>query len=234
MGERRKADKSKLSHASLASQAHVKRLNTEQLARLRTVERKALTGMAAVNYDCVLYDLDTNERANQRFVYGDGVGSPYMVSQITGAWSQVPDFLDSQHTIETRDDCEAYLARLDAFGRVMDEECERVRRDVGLGVIPPDFAIAGALAQMKVLHAPADKSTLVASLADRAKAKGIAGDWTRQATSLYEQKVLPALDRQMALMASLRPRRRTRRGVLAPAGRRGLRRARLAAAPPPP
>ena len=70
--------------------------------------------------------------------------------------------------------------------------------DVGLGVIPPDFALTGALAQMKVLRAPADKSSLVSSLADRAKAKGIAGDWARQATSVYEQKVLPALDRRSA------------------------------------
>jgi uncharacterized protein (DUF885 family) len=203
----RKADKSKLSQASIAAQERHKRLNSEELARLRTVDRKALTGMAAVNYDCVLYDLETTDRANKQFVYGgEGAGSPYIISQITGAWGEVPDFLDSQHTIATRDDCEAYLARLDAFARVMDEECERVRRDVGLGVIPPDFAIAGALAQMKVLHAPADQSTLVSSLVDRAKAKGVAGDWAGQATRLYEQKVLPALDRQMALMTSLQPK----------------------------
>ncbi|HZZ67042.1 MAG TPA: DUF885 family protein [Phenylobacterium sp.] len=202
----RKADKSKLSHASIASQQHDNRLNTEQLARLKTIDRAALTGMAAVNYDCVLYGLDITERGDEAFVYGSGVGSPYMVSQITGSWSQVPDFLDSQHTIETRDDCEAYLSRLDAFARLMDEECERVRRDAGLGVVPPDFAIAGALDQMKTLHAPADKSTLVSSLADRAKAKAIAGDWAGQAAAVYQQKVLPALERQMALMASLQPK----------------------------
>ncbi len=202
----RKADKSKLSHSSIAQQQHDIALNTEQLAQLKAIDRKALTGMAAVNYDCVLYGLEINERGNRSFVYGGGVGSPYVISQITGAWSGVPDFLDSQHTIETRDDCEAYLSRLNAFARQMDEECERVRRDVGLGVIPPDFAVAGAISQMKTLHAPADKSTLVSSLVDRAKAKAIAGDWSRRATGVYEQKVLPALDRQMALMASLQPK----------------------------
>ena len=76
----------------------------------------------------------------------------------------------SQHGIETRTDAGAYLARLEAFARVMDEEVERVRRDVGLGVVPPDFAIDGALVGMKLLHAPADRSTLVTSLAERAKA----------------------------------------------------------------
>ena len=210
----RVADKSKLGHSSLASLAHNKQLNTRQLARLRGVERKALPGMAAVNYDCVLYDLETTERGNKRFAYGhEGAGSPYIISQINGSWGDVPDFLDSQHTIATKADCEAYVARLEAFGRLMDEECERVRHDVGLGVVPPDFAIDGAIKQMRVLHAPADTSTLVSSLADRAKAKGIAGDWAGQASGVYTGKVLPALERQMALMESLRPKATHAAGV---------------------
>ena len=161
--------------------------------------------MPAVNYDSVLYDLETSERGNQRFKYGGGT-APYVLSQINGAWQEVPDFLASQHTIETRADCEAYVARLDAFARLMDQEVERVRHDVGLGVIPPDFCIAGALGGMKTLHAPADKSDLVSSLVDRAKTKGIAGDWAAQATKVYEGKVLPALDRQMALLETLKPK----------------------------
>jgi uncharacterized protein (DUF885 family) len=203
----RAADKSKLHHGSIAALDRSKRQTAEQLARLRGIDRKALTGMAAVNYDSVFYDLETTDRGNKRFVYGsEGAGNPYVISQISGSYQEGPDFLDSQHTIETRADCEAYVARLGEFARLMDEEVERVRRDVGLGVIPPDFAIAGALGQMKVLHAPADKSTLVSSLVTRAKAKGIAGDWSGQASAVYEQKFLPALDRQMALMESLRPK----------------------------
>jgi len=210
----RAADKAKLSHASLAALERDKRLNTEQLARLRAIDRKALTGMPAVNYDCVLYDLETTERGDKRFAYGHmGAGSPYIISQINGSWGDVPDFLDSQHTIATRADCEAYVARLGEFARLMDEECERVRHDVGLGVIPPDFAVEGAVKQMKVLHAPADTSTLVSSVVDRAKAKGIAGDWAGQASAVYTGKVLPALERQMALMESLRPKATHEAGV---------------------
>jgi uncharacterized protein (DUF885 family) len=172
---------------------------------LRKIDRKALTGMAAVNYDCVLYNLEAADRGDRRFAYPTG-NSPYVLSQISGAYQRMPDFLDSQHTIATKEDCEAYIARLGEFARVMDEECERVRHDVALGVVPPDFCLTGALAQMKTLHAPADRSTLVASLARRAKAKGIDGDWAGQATQVYEGKVLPALDRQMALLESLKPK----------------------------
>ena len=199
--------KSKLADASVSGLTRRRVQTADQLRRLQTLDRKALSGAAGVNYDAVLAELAATASADARFTYGgQGAGAPYVISQINGAWQEVPDFLTSQHSVETRADAEAYVARLEAFGRVMDEEVERVRRDVGLGVIPPDFAINGALAGMKLLHAPAASSTLVTSLADRAKAKGIAGDWAGAASAAYNAKVLPALERQMALLAGLKGR----------------------------
>jgi uncharacterized protein (DUF885 family) len=196
--------KSQLSKDAAADIARRRAETAAQLARMKTIPRTALSGMPAVNYDCVFYDLDMTDRHNRRFRYGsERGGSPYVLSQITGAWQDVPDFLDSQHTIETRADCEAYVARLGEFARQIDEDTERARHDVGLGVVPPDFCLAGALKGMKTLHEPADTSSLVSSVADRAKAKGIAGDWSREATAVYEQKILPALDRQMAYLQGL-------------------------------
>jgi len=203
-GERADA-KAKLHDASLDGLARRKARNADQLRRLKAIDRGQLTGMAAVNYDTLLFELQSTDDANKRFNYGgSGAGSPYVLAQITGAWQEVPDFLDSQHTLETREDCEAYVARLEAFAKMMDDEAERVRHDVGLGVTPPDYAIAGAIAGMKVLRAPADKSTLVTSLGNRAKAKGIAGDWMAAGAAAYDGKVAPALDRQMALLESLK------------------------------
>jgi len=201
----RAAAKLRLDDASLAAVARRKRETAVQLAGLERIDRRRLSGGDAINFDAVRYALATTNDANRRFAYGsEGAGSPYVISQINGAYQSVPDFLDSQHSIETRADCEAYLARLDAFARVMDQEVERVRHDAGLGVIPPDFAIAATLAQMAVLHAPADRSTLVTSLASRATAKGIAGDWATRAAAVYRARVLPALERQMAVMEQLR------------------------------
>ena len=208
----RAIEKSRLSKNGLADVERRKRMTAANLTRMQGIDRKALSGMAAVNYDSVRYDLDSSTRFDKGFAYGDG-NAPYVLSQITGAWSGAADFLDSQHTIETRADCEAYLARLGEFARLMDQEVERVRHDVALGVIPPDFCLKGALDQMKTLHAPADKSTLVSSVADRAKAKGIAGDWRGRATSAYEQQVLPALERQMALLENLLPKATHEAGV---------------------
>jgi uncharacterized protein (DUF885 family) len=199
----RAAAKFKLHDASLAEVERRKAETAANLARLKKIDRRALSGMAAVNYDCVIYNLQAADEGNRRFAYPTG-NSPYVLSQISGAYQGTPNFLDSQHTIATKEDCEAYLSRLGEFARVMDQECERVRHDVGLGVVPPDFCITGALAQMKTLHAPADRSSLVSSLANRAKAKGIEGDWAGRASGVYEQKVLTALDRQMALLEGLK------------------------------
>ena len=211
----RLAAKSQLDDSSLGAVARRKRTTARQLARLDAIDRRRLLPKDAIDYDAVRYGLASADDANRRFAFGSdgGAGSPYVISQINGAYTSVPDFLDSQHTIENRADCDAYLARLGAFATMMDQEVERVRHDAALGVIPPDFAIDGALGQMKVLHAPANRSSLVSSLASRAAAKGIAGDWAARATAVYEARLLPALQRQMALMVDLRPKARHDAGV---------------------
>jgi uncharacterized protein (DUF885 family) len=204
-GERAQA-KARLHDASLAGVARRRALNADQLRRLVAIDRSRLSGMAAVNYDTLLFDLQTTDDANRRFAYGAPGAGPYVLSQINGAYQEVPDFLATQHTIETRADAEAYVARLVEFARVMDEEVEHARHDVGLGVVPPDFAIERAIGQMKVLHAPPESSSLVSSLVERTKARGIAGSWGAEAKSAYVDKVLPALERQMAFLEGLKGR----------------------------
>jgi uncharacterized protein (DUF885 family) len=158
---------------------------------------------------------DIEAEADRRFDYGGtGSGAPYILSQLTGAYSIVPDFLDTQHSIETTGDADAYLARMGAFAAAMDQESEQVRHDAALGVIPPDFILTTTLAQMQQFAAtPAETATLVTSLVRRAAAKGIAGEWRAPAVKLYDGAVIPALRRQMALLESLKPRATHEAGV---------------------
>ena len=68
------------------------------------------------------------------------------------------------------------------------------------------------LAGLKGLRGmPLDKAVLVTSVATRAKAKAIAGDYGVEAEAIVAQKVYPALDRQIALVAGRcsQARRRT-------------------------
>jgi uncharacterized protein (DUF885 family) len=198
--------KAELSDNSLTALAENKALNAAQLAGLRKIDRSKLTGMDAINYDTVEFTLAVSDEGNRKFQYGGtGAGAPYVLSQLTGAYQQMPDFLDNQHSIETKQDADAYMARMEAFGRLMDQEADVVRHDAGLGVIPPDFALAKALTQMRAFlkNEPGD-SPLVKSLVRRTGEKKIAGDWASQGAALYAETVRPALARQAVLLESLK------------------------------
>jgi uncharacterized protein (DUF885 family) len=198
--------KRRLSERSPAAVARNAADTERRLSELRSIDRAALPGADAVSYDTVLFTTEVRNEGDRSFNYGGGgSGEPYVLSQLSGSYREVPDFLDTKHRIETVDDAEAYLARLDEFARLMDEELELARHDVGVGVAPPDFAIDKALVQMRVfLGTPADKATLVQSLVRRAGAKNLPGDWAARAEAAYVGKILPALDRQAAYLGELR------------------------------
>ncbi len=201
--------KRRLNDRSAAERTRFETASGRYLKRLKAVDRRQLKGVQLAVYDTVAYWLQEN--VNQaRFPYWDqmsGQISPYVLSQLTGAYQSVPDFLDSYHTIANRADAEAYLSRLHGFATGLDQETARFRRDTSAGVIPPDFLMDKALKQLKELRAtPADKSTLVGSLARRAREAKIAGDWGARARRIVEREIAPALDRQIAAMQAVRPR----------------------------
>jgi uncharacterized protein (DUF885 family) len=199
--------KSQLHDGSLSAVQKRQAITREQISTLQGIDRQRLSDSAKLDYDTILYDRTSTYRVDRQFAYGnEGGGAPYIVDQIDGAYVNTPDFLATQHTIATAADCEAYLSRLSAFARLMDQEIERVRHDADLGVSPPDFAVAGALGQMRTLATPAANSTLVSSLADRARSANIPGDWAARAGAVYEQQVVPALNRQIALLQTLQPK----------------------------
>ena len=204
--------KSKLGDYSLEGVREDKRQSASQLQRLKAFDRNSVTGADRANYDTVMFQLVTAQRYAP-FQYGEGV-RPYVVSQLTGHYQSVPNFLDRQHRIKDKEDADAYLDRLSAFAVVLDQETERMRHDAGLKVIPPDFIVERALEQMKILRsaAPAD-SILATSIDKRTKKLGISGDWGADAARLVEQQVYPALDRQSAALEELRPRAEHDAGV---------------------
>jgi uncharacterized protein (DUF885 family) len=131
--------------------------------------------------------------------------SPYAVSQLTGAYQQVPDFLDTKHRIETAADADAYISRLEAFAGQLDANTDRVKHDASLGVSPPDFICDLTLDQLTKTRTPtAAENLLVTSIARRAAAKGLPETYAAQAAKIYDARIAPALDRQIAEMKKLR------------------------------
>lgn len=200
----RSALKSQLEDASPAGDAKWAAQVRAMEKRLLAVDRKRLSRPAQIRYDTVLYSVRAGI-AGARFPFGGaasgffGGTSPYPVSQQGGALVSVPEFLDSQHTIADGADAEAYLARVAALARVLDQESARITMQAAQGVIPPRFIATTALGQLKEFRAtPAAQQKLVTSVATRTRALGIAGDWEARALKLVNDTVYPALDRQIA------------------------------------
>jgi uncharacterized protein (DUF885 family) len=195
--------KSKLTDASVRAAQEFKEDNASQLKRLRDFDRSQLQGTDLTNYDTVEYTMETIARTTP-FQYGERV-SPYVVSQLTGAYQEVPSFLDKEHTIANQADADAYLARLSAFATVLDQESARVQHDAALKVVPPDFLIDHTLAQMRALRAaPAAQSILSTSIDRRTRELALTADYGAKAVTIVEREVYPALDRQAKVLADLR------------------------------
>src|ERR1700739_1626155 len=182
----RARQKSEIDDGSEAGIERQKALTASQLVRLKAFDRTSLSASDVTSYDVVMYGLRTNDDANGAFDYGTaGAGQPYVLSQLDGSYHQLPSFLDTQHTIETKADADAYVARLAGFARLLDQETEVARHDLALRVAPPDFALAKALTQMRDLRAPApEKSPLTDSVVRRAKEKRSSGDYGQQASQV--------------------------------------------------
>lgn len=200
------AAKARLDMLSDADRARTEAMYRRGLAELREIDRSALAGMDRANYDTVLYTLETAVVGLDRYPFGDDAApNPYRVSQLTGAYQAVPDFLDSMHSIETAADAEAYLSRLEAFATLLDQETGLVRADFARGAVPPDFIIERTLEQMAAfLASPPAASGLTTSVARRTAEKNIPGDWGARAEALVAERVYPALRRQAELFREAR------------------------------
>ncbi|MEI6418926.1 MAG: DUF885 family protein [Sphingomonadales bacterium] len=208
--------KSRLSDYSAAGRARGMARNASQLARLDAINAAALSAPRALDRDVVRFDLARVVANERRFGFGSARGNfaPYVLTHSDGAYRDVPDLMENRHRIGNADDAEAWLARLSAFATALDQNGERSRQDAAAGVVPPNFMLDLALPQLQRLRAqPLAESPLVAGLAKKAAAAGVAGDWASQAGAIMQQAVWPALDRQIALVNQLRAKSDSRAGV---------------------
>jgi uncharacterized protein (DUF885 family) len=210
----------RLTDRSLAGRGRQQALAAKRLAGLRALDRSGPGAAARL-------DLDVTQTAHDLavqgygFPYGDVAilnqsisyrNTPYVVAQNTGAFVEVPDFLDSTHQIATMADAEAYLARLEAYGAALDGETERLRHDSALGVVAPDFLLDRTIAQMKAARAqPVEQWGIVTSIARRTEVMAIRYD--QRALALARERIAPALDRQIAELSRQRVRADDRAGV---------------------
>ncbi|GAA0765042.1 DUF885 domain-containing protein [Brevundimonas olei] len=174
---------------------------------LKAFDQKGLSEAGALNYAIAAFGRETSAET-ARFDYGSGPGrpSPYIVTQLSGAYFSTPDFMDNQHRIEDAAGADAFLSRLEAFAGVLDGETAKVQEDAGLGVIPPDFIIDRMLPQIRTLRdTPAADMAMIKSLVRKAGALNLSG-YDARAAALVEEKVKPALARQIEALEAIRPK----------------------------
>ncbi len=199
----------RLSDSSRAGRDRINAIATTTLAAMHRLDRNALEGQDGVTYDVVNTSLQDGVDS-ARFEVGGGATGPYVVTQLGGNYTFIPDFLASQHPVTNRDQADAYIARLRAYAHELDNESEMIAHDAGAGVVPPDFAIDGAVRQLQAFAANAPGQTvLVQSFAGKLGAvEGLAATdrtaLTTQAEALVRDEVLPAYRRQIAALQAIR------------------------------
>ncbi|WP_085808187.1 DUF885 family protein [Sphingomonas sp. TZW2008] len=203
----RAALKSRLNDGSAKGVADDLARSKRELTELRAINPASLSPAAKIDYEVVSYQLQRGIAGAERFTYGASMGrfAPYVLTQLTGAYRDTPDFLEAQHSIRTAADADAYLARVAAFATAIDQDTDRQRADAARGVFAPDYILDTTLKLMGSLRDQSPAQTVpVTALAAKLKAASLPADRVQQATAIMTEQVFPALDRQRALVTELR------------------------------
>lgn len=213
--------RSQLSDRSPDGQAAIAKQTRALSKDLAALDRGTLSPDLALDVDVVAAVFDRSAKGFD-FPYGDMAllnsnlsyrPSPYVVAQNTGAFIEIPSFLDSSHTIDSAGAAEDYLARMSAYAGQLDGETDRIRRDGEGGMILPDFLLAKTVEQLKTARAQDPKSwSIVKSVTSRGAEFG---SFDAEAGRIAAEKIGPAMDRQIAALEALATRATERAGVWA-------------------
>jgi uncharacterized protein (DUF885 family) len=200
----RAALRSKLEDRSAAGQGRIAAAIRADLRRAEAIDTSKLSFETRTGVEVVKYAYRT-KLEGLALPYGDAPvaedswrNTPYVVIQNAGSYIDTPQFLDTDHPIETRADAEAYVSRLSQYPRELDGEVERIRAARSRGLVPPTFLIDRTIDQLGIALKDARQGGgLVESLVRRTKAKKIAGDWEARARRIVTSAAAPALQRQI-------------------------------------
>lgn len=110
-----------------------------------------LGSRAALDREVVRHALVARTVAPARFGI-DMLTRPYRLSQQSGAYYWLPDFLAATHPVTDSDDAEAYLIRLAGFARALNEHSAEQRQQAARGMLAPGFALDLTLGQLARLR----------------------------------------------------------------------------------
>jgi len=180
---------------------------SRRLATLRGLDLADLSNPDKLNGAVALQGHELAQ-AGYAFPFGDPLvldpnngfrNTPYVVNQLGSSFTDMPDFLDSRHTIANAEDALAFADRVDAYARNVDGETERLKHDRGIGVVAPDFNLDKTIAIIGggAAERP-DQSGLLATFRKKMGEAGLTDDkLVDRVTHSMATKVIPALRRQV-------------------------------------
>ena len=216
----RAALKASLSDRSAAGQEAIAKRVAARLAGPLAADETGLDAALRIDLDVVRTAHETAAEGF-KFPYGEVAllnqnwswrNAPYVVAQNTGAFLEIPGLLEEQHAVASREDAEAYLARLEAYAGQLEGETGRLAAAAAQGVIAPDFILDRTLAQLELARGGEVAGwPMIASFVR--KTKDIPGDWGGQAAKIAADRIRTALDAQLAELKAHRGRATSDAGV---------------------
>jgi uncharacterized protein (DUF885 family) len=209
--------RSRLDDRSLEAIARHRQSVERALAALARINPASLGAAARLDFDIAKFVYATLADQLARYGYVDINlrPSPYVVSQMNGAYYWLPDFLGSRHALHSAQDVEAYFARLSALSTALDQETDRIHHDAAVGVILPEFTLATTIAQLQTLVKTSPEHTaMIGPAIARAESAGL-GDVGKRAVQIFRKAIVPALSRQIAALQSLESKAGKQAGVWA-------------------
>lgn len=179
---------------------------------LNGVDAAALTDSQRISLELVKYEAEAALAPATAVEYGFVLGSwgfwfdPYIVSHLTGPHVEVPDRLENQMAVRTRADAAAYLQRLALYAGALDDANAKMRADMALGAIPPDFSIDRTITNLTLdVGVPAREHSLVTSFANKLSEARIDDPaLVEQAATILGEQVYPAIGRLIEALAEAR------------------------------
>ncbi|OHB28473.1 MAG: hypothetical protein A2790_15800 [Phenylobacterium sp. RIFCSPHIGHO2_01_FULL_69_31] len=107
---------------------------------------------ARTSYDIWALELDRAEAAHR------WRGHRYVFDR-SGPHTSLPNFMINQHRVETPADMEAYIARVAAIGRALDQSLERAKASAAAGVRMPRFSYDQSLDEVRRITTGAPLTT---------------------------------------------------------------------------
>lgn len=187
-----------------------------RLADLRKFDRTGLSPATALDLDVCQSAYELADAGWKTMPVGDNAifnsnssyrSTPYVVSQNTGAYVELPDTLENHHDVATEEDADAYLSRIESYALALNGETGRLITDQAKGAILPGFLIDIATKQLAGMRdQPVKQWSIVESFAAKCAKAGLPASWAERAEKACEDLVVPALSRQIDAFGIGRPK----------------------------